>query len=165
VDAVFGPKRSPLPNGGKYYGMAEKETGFMSLTKAQNITSWVLQIIVAIILFQTLFFKFTGAAESKYIFETLGIEPWGRIGSGVAELIAVILLLIPSTITYGAILALGVISVAIISHLTKLGIVVQGDGGLLFALAVVVFVGSLIILFIRRTEIPVVGGALFGGRA
>lgn len=137
----------------------------MALTKAQNITSWVLQIIVAIILFQTLFFKFTGAEESKYIFTTLGMEPWGRIGSGIAELIAVILLLIPSTITCGAIIAIGVISGAIISHLTKLGIVVQNDHGVLFILAVVVFVSSAIILFIRRTEIPVIGGVLFGGRA
>lgn len=154
-----------MATGDKQEGQVEKETGFMSLTKAQNVISWVLQIIVAVILFQTLFFKFTGAEESKYIFETLGIEPWGRIGSGVAELIAVILLLIPATVTYGAILALGVIGVAIISHLTKLGIVVQGDGGLLFTLAVVVFVSSLIILFLRRTQIPVIGNALFGGRA
>lgn len=137
----------------------------MSLTKAQNITSWVLQLIVAIILFQTLFFKFTGAEESKYIFSTLGMEPWGRIGSGIAELIAVILLLIPSTITYGAIIALGVISGAIISHLTKLGIVVQNDNGVLFILALVVFVSCLVILFLRRAEIPVIGDAMFGGRA
>jgi uncharacterized membrane protein YphA (DoxX/SURF4 family) len=136
----------------------------MSLTKTQNIISWILQIIVAVILFQTLFFKFTGAEESKYIFTTLGIEPWGRIGSGIVELIAGIFLLIPSMVTYGAILAFGTTGVAILSHLTKLGIVVQNDGGLLFALAIVVFVSSLIILFLRRTDIPVIGGLLFGGR-
>jgi hypothetical protein len=123
--------------------------------------SWVLQLIVAAILFQTLFFKFTGAEESKYIFSTLGLEPWGRIGSGVMELIAVILLLIPSTVTIGAILSLGAISGAIMSHLTKLGIVVKDDGGLLFALAVAVFVGSVIILFLRRSEIPLIGGRRF----
>jgi putative oxidoreductase len=129
----------------------------MTLTKTQNIISWALQIIVAVILFQTLFFKFTGAEESKYIFSTLGIEPWGRIGSGVVELIAVILLLIPRTVSFGAILALGTISGAIFSHLTKLGIVVKGDGGLLFTLAVVVFICSAVILLLHRQEIPIIG--------
>lgn len=139
----------------------------MALSKGQTIASWILQIVVAVILFQTLFFKFTGAAESKYIFERLGLEPWGRIGSGVAELIAVILLLIPSTVTVGAIISLGVISGAIMSHLTKLGIVVvnsdqTSDGGLLFTLAITVFISSLVILIIRRSEIPVIGSAWFG---
>ena len=137
----------------------------MTLSKTQTAVSWVLQIVAAIILFQTLFFKFTGAEESKYIFSTLGLEPWGRIGSGVVELIAAILLLIPSTATVGAILSLGVISGAIFSHLTRLGIVVKDDGGLLFILALAVFVSSAIILLIRRSEIPIVGSALFGGRA
>src|SRR5436853_2374777 len=132
----------------------------MTLTKAQRIISWVLQIAVAAILFQTLFFKFTGAEESKYIFTTVGAEPWGRIASGVLELIAVILLLIPSTVTLGALLALAAASGAIMSHLTKLGIVVRGDGGLLFALAVTVFI-SLIILLLRRAEIPVIGKMWF----
>jgi len=127
------------------------------LTRKQKLASWALQIIVALILFQTLFFKFTGAEESKYIFSTLGLEPYGRIGSGVAELIAVILLLIPATVTLGAILSVGVISGAIFSHLTKLGIVVKDDGGLLFALALAVFVGSLGILAIRRRQVPLVG--------
>jgi hypothetical protein len=122
-------------------------------------------MVVAIILFQTLYFKFTGAEESKFIFTTLNLEPWGRIGSGVIELIAVILLLIPSTITVGAILSLGATGVAIVSHLTKLGIVVHDDGGLLFALALTVFVSSVIILLIRRTEIPVFGNLLFDDRS
>ena len=142
----------------------------MKLSTAQSITSWILQIVVAMILFQTLFFKFTGAAESRYIFTKLGLEPWGRIGSGVVELIACILLLHPRTVTLGAILALGVISGAIMSHLTKLGIVVVNsdgtrDGGLLFALALAVFVGSAIILFLRREQIPVVGSRLFANAA
>src|SRR6184192_2274773 len=102
----------------------------MELTKTQSITSWILQIIVAVILLQTLFFKFTGAEESKYIFSQLGLEPWGRVGSGVVELIAVILLLYPRTVTLGAMLSAGVISGAIFSHLTTLGVVVQNDGGL-----------------------------------
>src|SRR5215216_4070346 len=137
----------------------------MTLTKTQAVISWALQLVVAIILFQTLFFKFTGAEESKYIFSTVGAEPWGRIGSGILELIAVILLLIPSTVTVGAILAIGAASGAILSHLTKLGIVVKDDGGLLFALAVSVFISSAIILLIRRTQIPVIGKMLFGSRA
>ena len=129
----------------------------MELSKTQTVISWILQLVAAAILFQTLFFKFTGAEESVYIFTTLGMEPWGRIGSGVAELIACILLLTPRTVPLGAILALGVISGALVSHLTKLGIVVKDDGGLLFGLAVVVFVASAIVLLIRRSQIPVIG--------
>ena len=139
----------------------------MTLSKRKKTVSWLLQIVVAIILLQTLFFKFTGARESVYIFSALGLEPWGRIGSGIAELIASVLLLIPSTAAIGAILALGVISGAIMSHVAKLGIKLEavGDGGELFALAVVVFVASAVILFIRRREIPVIGSKLFGSRA
>jgi putative oxidoreductase len=125
-----------------------------------NIISWICRVIVALILFQTLFFKFTGAEESKYIFSTLmgpELEAYGRIGSGIVELFAVILLLIPSKAWLGAIVALGTISGAIMSHLTMLGIVVKGDGGLLFGLAVTVFVLSAIILLIHRRELPVVG--------
>ena len=129
----------------------------MPPTRAQLVLSWILQIAVALILFQTLFFKFTGAEESRYIFSTLGLEPWGRIASGVAELIAVVLLLHPKTAAFGAALALVVITGAIFSHLTKLGIAVKGDGGLLFALAMAVFVGSAAVLYVRRGQIPVVG--------
>jgi putative oxidoreductase len=129
----------------------------MKLSNIPFAVSWALQLLVAGILLQTLFFKFTGAAESVYIFSTLGAEPWGRIGSGVVELIAALLLLFPATITMGAILALGVIAGAIVSHLTVLGIEVQGDGGLLFFLALAVFVSSLAILFLRRGDIPVLG--------
>ena len=129
----------------------------MRLSNIPFAVSWALQLIVAGILLQTLFFKFTGAAESVYIFSTLGAEPWGRIGSGVVELIAALLLLYPATITIGAILALGVIAGAIVSHLTVLGIEVQGDGGLLFLLAVAVFVSNVAILALRRGEIPLLG--------
>jgi uncharacterized membrane protein YphA (DoxX/SURF4 family) len=130
------------------------------MTKAAALVSWICQLVGAAILLQTLFFKFTGAEESVYIFTTLGLEPWGRIGSGVAELIACILLLVPKTVPLGAILALGVISGAIVSHLTKLGIVVKGDGGLLFGLALVVFVASASVLLIRRGQIPLIGEGL-----
>lgn len=129
----------------------------MRLTNSASLGTWALQLLVAGILLQTLFFKFTGAAESVYIFSTLGAEPWGRIGSGVIELIAAILLLVPATTTVGAAVALGVMVGAIISHLTVLGIEIQGDGGLLFYLALTVFVASAIILLLRRAEIPFIG--------
>jgi hypothetical protein len=128
----------------------------MEHTKTFVMTSWVLRGIAAVILFQTLFFKFTGAKESVYIFSTLGIEPWGRIGTGVAELIASVLLLIPATAAYGAVLSLGVISGAIFFHLTKLGIALPAvdDHGELFALAVVVFLCSAAVLVMHRNELP-----------
>lgn len=136
----------------------------MELTKGQNILSWVLRIVVAVILLQTLFFKFSGAAESVYIFKTLGAEPWGRIGSGIVELIASILLLTPRTVWFGALLSLGTISVAILSHLTMLGIKLTavGDNGELFALAVIVLLCSALVLFLHRRQIPILGERLFG---
>jgi hypothetical protein len=124
------------------------------LTKPQRIVSWVCRITAAVILAQTLFFKFSGAKESVYIFTKIGMEPWGRIGSGVVELVAAILLLAPRFAWAGALLALGVITGALISHLTVLGIVVQDDGGLLFALAVIVFITSAITLVLHRRDIP-----------
>lgn len=134
----------------------------MELSKRLKVLSWVLQAVVAVILLQTLFFKFTGAPESVYIFSKLGAEPWGRIASGVFELIAAALLLIPRTAAVGAAMSLGVIGGAIFSHLTVLGVALTevGDRGELFALALVVFVGSAAVLFIRRRELPFVGSAL-----
>ena len=129
----------------------------MKNCRTHTIASWILQLIAAAILAQTLFFKFSGAEESKFIFTTLGAEPWGRVASGCAELVAVILLLAPRTVTLGALLALGVMTGAIGSHLTKLGIVVQNDGGLLFGLALTVFACSAVVLALRRREIPVLG--------
>lgn len=127
------------------------------LSRAPQAVSWLLQVLAAVILLQTLFFKFTGAEESVYIFSMLGMEPVGRIGSGVVELIAAVLLLVPSTVTAGAALALGLMAGAIVSHLTVLGIEVKGDGGLLFGLALAVFVSAAIVLVLRRAEIPFVG--------
>ena len=134
----------------------------MELSKRMKVLSWVLQVVVAVILLQTLFFKFTGAPESVYIFSKLGAEPWGRIASGVFELIAAALLLFPRSVAVGALMSLGVISGAVFSHLTRLGVALTevGDRGELFALAVVVFVGSAAVLFIRRRELPFVGAAL-----
>ena len=127
------------------------------LTKSQTVVSWVLQLAVAGILVQTLFFKFTAAEESVYIFTAVHAEPWGRIGSGVLELIAALLLLTPATATLGAILTMGVMAGAILTHLIVLGLVVKDDGGLLFALALIAFLGSAFVLAIRRTQVPVVG--------
>ena len=118
-----------------------------------TIGIWALRIIAAFLLLQTLFFKFTGAEESIYIFSTLGMEPWGRIGSGILELIASILILYPRTTFIGAALGAGLMSGAIFFHLTKLGISVRGDGGLLFAYAIIVFISCVILLFIYRGEI------------
>ena len=126
-------------------------------SKAGSAVSWALQVLVAVILLQTLFFKFTGAEESVYIFTKVGAEPWGRLGSGVLELIAAAMLLTPALVAYGAILTVGLMAGAILSHLTILGIEVKGDGGLLFGLAVTCFIGSLIVLALRRASIPVVG--------
>lgn len=132
----------------------------MELTKTQLVLSWALRLAAAGILLQTLFFKFTGAEESKFIFSTLGVEPWGRIGSGVVELIAAALLFVPRTVTLGALLASGVMSGAILSHLTLLGIEVKNDRGLLFALAIAVLLASLGVLYIHRYEIPFIGEKL-----
>ena len=112
--------------------------------------------MVAVLLLQTLFFKFTAAPESVYIFETLGMEPYGRIGSGIAELIAAILILIPRTIWLGSGLSLGIIAGAIFFHLTTLGIEIMEDGGTLFYLAVLVFIFSAVILWDQRNKIPVI---------
>lgn len=118
-----------------------------------QIISWICRLAAAVILLETLFFKFTGAPESVYIFTKVGLEPWGRYGSGVVELIAA-LLLSSRHGWLGALLALGVMGGAILLHLTLLGIVVRDDGGLLFALALGVSVCSLVTLVLHRRQIP-----------
>lgn len=128
-----------------------------------RVVSWICQLGTAGILAQTLFFKFSGAAESRYIFSTLGIEPWGRIGTGVLELVAVVLLLVPRTAALGALLAAGLMVGAIGAHLTLLGIQVQNDGGLLFGLALAVLVLALVVLALRFRELPLVGPRLAAG--
>ena len=120
----------------------------------------ILRLIVAIILVQTLRFKFTAHPDSVYIFETVGLEPIGRIGIGILELIAGILLLMPKTVWAGATLTLGLIGGAIMMHLTQLGIEVQNDGGVLFITAIVTFILSGIILYIYRKDIPYIGKKL-----
>lgn len=115
--------------------------------------AWVLRITAAAILLQTLFFKFSGASESIYIFSTLGIEPYGRIGSGIAELIAAILILIPRTTWIGALGGSGIMTGAILSHLLVLGIQVENDGGLLFSLAVITLLCCLGLLYFNKNKL------------
>ena len=119
----------------------------------KTAVTWLLRLIAAIILLQTLFFKFTASPESVYIFTKVGMEPWGRIASGIAELIAALLILVPRTTWLGALIAMGVMSGAIFFHLTSLGIEVQGDGGLLFLYALTVFVCSALLLYMNRGKI------------
>jgi len=136
------------------------QTGKNSLTKLKikimknPIFIWIVKLIAVVILVQTLFFKFTGAEESVYIFETLGVDPVGRIGSGVVELIASILILIPRTTLLGALLALGTMAGAIFSHIFVLGIVVKDDGGTLFSLAIITLICCLILVYNNRNKIP-----------
>lgn len=115
---------------------------------------WIIKLTAVVILLQTLFFKFSAAEESIYIFSALGMEPYGRIGSGIVEIIASVLILIPRTTLLGAIIGLGTMALAILSHLLVLGIVVQNDGGTLFILAVITFLCCSILIFQNRKGIP-----------
>ncbi|HLD52481.1 MAG TPA: DoxX family protein [Sediminibacterium sp.] len=120
--------------------------------KKELFISWILRILAAIILLQTLYFKFTGAAESIELFTKLGVEPVGRIGIGIIELITGIALLIPRTVFIGAFLGTGIMLGAILSHVFILGISSNGDGGLLFLLAIVVLICSVCLLFLHKTK-------------
>jgi hypothetical protein len=124
------------------------------------VLSWIARLVAAAILLQTLFFKFTGAEESIYIFTAVGQEPWGRYGSGVVELIASGLLFVPRAVGIGALLAFGTMCGAVFFHLTKLGIVVQNDGGLLFSLALVVLGCAAFLIWFHRRTLPLVGARL-----
>lgn len=118
-----------------------------------TILIWVIKLTAVIILLQTLYFKFTGASESIYIFSTLRVEPFGRIGSGIVELVASILILIPRTTLLGALLGLVTMAGAILSHLLFLGIEVQNDGGTLFVLALVTFVCCSFLVYLNKNRI------------
>jgi hypothetical protein len=123
------------------------------MEKASLILYWSARLIAAVIMLQTLYFKFSASAESVYIFSTVGMEPWGRIGIGILELIAAVLLLINQTAWMGGCLALGLMAGAILMHLTKLGIVVEDDGGYLFLLAVIVALCSVLVLMKNKNKI------------
>ena len=115
---------------------------------------WIVKLIAVAILVQTLYFKFTAAEESVYIFTTLGIEPYGRIGSGVVELIASIFILMPRTTLLGALMGLGTMAGALVSHLLFLGIEVKNDGGTLFMLAIITFLCCAILVYNQKNKIP-----------
>ncbi|WP_111709185.1 DoxX family membrane protein [Lutibacter citreus] len=117
----------------------------------------IIRIVIAILLIQTLRFKFTAHPDSVYIFTKVGLEPFGRITIGMIELIAAILVLIPKTVWAGALLTFGVISGAVLMHLTLLGIEINNDGGLLFFMALFLFLLSLIVLWCERKKIPIIG--------
>lgn len=119
-----------------------------------------LRILIAVILLQTLRYKFTAHPDSVFIFTQAGLEPYGRITIGIFEFIAAILILIPKTIWLGAGLTLGIISGAIIMHLTKIGIEVSDDGGALFYMALLVFLLAFIVLWNNRKNIPIIGKSL-----
>jgi hypothetical protein len=118
-----------------------------------KVLVWVLRLVAAGIMLQTLYFKFSGAEESVYIFSQIGMEPWGRIGIGVMELIASVLILYPKTTVWGAVLGLGLMLGALYFHITQLGIVVKGDGGLLFIYALVVLVSCGLLLLINKKKL------------
>lgn len=120
--------------------------------KFKMILSWLLRIVAAAILLQTLYFKFSGHPESVALFTKLGVEPWGRIGTGIIELIASVLLLVPATVFVGALLGVGLMAGAIASHLLVIGIESKGDGGQLFILAIVVLISCLVILLLHKTQ-------------
>lgn len=125
-----------------------------------KIVDTIIRLIAAVIMLQTLFFKFTGAEESVYIFSKLGMEPWGRYGTGFGELIASVLLFVPSLRWLGAMMGIGLMSGAVFFHLTMLGISVKDDGGYLFFLGITVLVCCTITLFIHKSEVPILKNIL-----
>ena len=120
----------------------------------------LFRIIIAILLIQTLYFKFTAHPDSVYIFSQIGLEPFGRIGIGILELITALLILNPKSIWLGSLLSTGIIGGAILMHLTKLGIEINNDGGILFYIALTILTLSVFVLFETRKSIPIIGGKL-----
>lgn len=119
----------------------------------KSIFMWVLRIVAALIMLQTLYYKFSASEESVYIFSVVGIEPWGRIATGVFELIASVLLLYPGTTHLGALLGTGLMSGALLMHFTLLGLEVKEDGGLLFIYALLVLLCCLLLLYFQRKQL------------
>jgi hypothetical protein len=119
----------------------------------KTLLSWALRLTVAIILLQTLYFKFTAHPDSVHIFSALGVEPWGRVSLGIVELITAILILLPRTKIIGMLNSLGIIIGAIVSHLLVLGVNVGNDGGGLFILAIMVLIFSSTYLLMHKNEV------------
>ncbi len=116
------------------------------------VFTWVLRLVAAAIMLQTLYFKFSGHPQSVALFTQLGMEPWGRYGTGVLELIASLLILYPRTTGVGALLGLGLMAGALYFHFTKLGIVFDGDA-VLFTMALIVFVCCAVLVFLSRKQL------------
>jgi putative oxidoreductase len=133
---------------------ATELSGDDGLTRRQRAVSWVCAIIAVAIMVETLFFKFTGAKESVYIFSKMQTEPFCRWGQGIWELLASIYLLMPRLKWVGGLLTTGAMGAAIVSHMTWLGFSILGDRGLLFAMACVTFVCGFTVLMLHRREIP-----------
>lgn len=145
------------PTAAELLAVAERERQVEeveTLTRRQIVICWVCGGIAAAIMLETLFFKFTGAAESKYIFTKMGTEPWMRWVQGIWELFASLGLLLPRLRWAGGILTTGAMGAAILSHMTWLGYSIQGDHGLLFCMALVTFACGITVMFINRYKIP-----------
>ncbi|MCC7012683.1 MAG: DoxX family protein [Planctomycetes bacterium] len=142
-----------------------------TLSKSAAAVAWTCQCAAAAILAQTLYFKFSAAPEPVYIFSTLGAEPWGRLGTGVAELAVALALLVPRTAALAALASMGMMLGALGAHLTRLGVEIrlpgaaQGDGGLLFVLAAVTLLASAVVAWLRRASLPWVGARLAARRS
>ena len=119
----------------------------------KKVSYTIARFAAAIIMAQTLYFKFTASPESMYIFEMVGMEPWGRWLVGILELIAAVLLIVPKSAWVGGVLGLGLMVGAIGMHLTILGIEVMNDGGQLFYYALIVFLCSAYVIYINKDKI------------
>lgn len=139
-----------------FANLAEREHAdtVSQLTRGELIVSWICRGLAGAVMLETLFFKFTGAPESVWIFTKMNMEAWGRYGQGVWELTAAVLLLWPRTVWIGAFLTLGAMGAAILSHIAVLGIAVQGDHGLLFAMGCTCFAAALVTLWMHQRSIP-----------
>lgn len=115
----------------------------MSKERISVIVYWIVRLVAALILLQTLAFKFTAHPDSIKLFTALGVEPFGRIGSGIIELITAVLLIVPRTAWIGAVLGIGLMLGAVIAHLGIIGINFNNDGGALFTLAVITLLASI----------------------
>lgn len=113
----------------------------------------ISSLAAAAILLQTLYFKFSAAPESVYIFSQLHLEPYGRIGIGILELFISLLLIFRRTSVWGSLFGLAVMIGAIVSHVLVLGIEVRNDKGLLFFLALAVFVLCLVSLILQKNKV------------
>ncbi|TGL90137.1 DoxX family protein [Leptospira congkakensis] len=126
----------------------------MEIVRLKTVLFHGSRVIAILILGQTLYFKFSGSEESKFIFSVMGMEPWGRYGLAVLESFCILFLLIPRLVWFGALLGFNLMLGAVLSHFVFLGIVVKDDGGFLFVLALVVLTLSIYLLYMERKKIP-----------